>query len=164
MQCESKGWVEYYQMEKHPEGGYFKEVYRSVNKFIPNEIGEERNYSTSILFLLHRGDVSHFHRIKSDEVWYYHAGAACLIHVIDEKGKFATHVLGPNFKNGETLQLVVPAGHIFASESSDNYSLVGCMVSPGFDFKDFQLFTTNTLLNRFPEHEQIVRKFTKEKY
>lgn len=164
MLSESKDWVNNLQMQKHPEGGFYKEIYRSTNQFTPKEIGDCRNYATSILFLLNKGDVSHFHQIKSDEIWYYHTGASCLIHVINVNGELITYKLGLDFQNGEVLQLVVPAGCIFASESSGDYSLVGCMVSPGFDFSDFKLFTTKELVNLYVHHEKIIKKFTKEKY
>lgn len=157
-------WVRSLDMTAHPEGGWFKETYRSKNEFIPSEIGKSRNYSTSIVFLLGTDDVSHFHKIKSDELWCYHAGSACVIHTINSDGVVKSVKLGTNIEQGEQLQYVVPAGVIFGSESSGEYSLVGCVVSPGFDFQDFKLYETEELKQLVKGNEKLIEKFTKEKY
>lgn len=164
MEVEVLQLVKELELLAHPEGGYYKEVYRSDQSFIPAEIGSSRCYATSILFLLGAKDVSHFHSIKSDEIWYYHAGDPCLIHVLLPNGKLLTHALGSDIQKGQVLQVMVPAGAIFASESSGVYSLVGCMVAPGFDFQDFNLFTTFQLVDQYPQHRELIKKFTKEKY
>lgn len=157
-------WINNLQLLAHPEGGYYKETYRSPNSFHPDGFIGERNFSTSIYFLLEEDNISHFHRIKSDELWYYHAGAPLTVYVIHNDGKLEEINIGPNVSKGEVLQAVVPANTIFGSTCKGNYSLVGCMVSPGFDFNDFELFTTSQLLTTHPKHEGIIRKLTKEAY
>jgi predicted cupin superfamily sugar epimerase len=160
----AKDWILNLDLLKHPEGGYFKETYRSDQDFEPLEFNGKRNYATSIYFLITTNEVSHFHEIKSDEIWYFHAGSALKVHCIQQDGTYFLLEVGPELNKNQNLQVVVPKGTIFASESSGAYSLVGCMVSPGFDFKDFKLFTSNELLQRFPQHETIIKKFTKENY
>lgn len=151
-------WVKHLQLFAHPEGGYFKEIYRA------SVMHDDRNIATSIYFLLKRGDVSHLHRLTADEIWYYHQGDALKVTVIDKDGNLTEHLLGPNAEHGESLQLIIPAGSIFGSEPMGEYSLVGCMVSPGFDFKDFELFTTSQLLAMYPQFEEILRRLSKESY
>ena len=154
-------WIEKLHLQAHPEGGHFKENYRAA------EMHGERNIATSIYFLLKGGEVSHLHRLTSDELWYYHFGQPLKVTVIDVAGKLNEYFVGPELEKGQQLQLVIPAGSIFGSEvigDENNFSLVGCMVSPGFDFKDFELFTTSQLLKIYPQHEQQINRLTKEKY
>ena len=157
-------WIEALQLSAHPEGGYFKETYRSTEDHQVLDSGDSRSCGTSIYFLLGKGDVSHFHKIKSDELWNYHTGDSCVIHVFDTNGIYYQQVLGTEFDQGEVLQFIVPAGCVFASESTGDYSLVGCVVVPGFDFQDFKLFTTKELGVEYPDKMDLIKKFTKEKY
>ena len=157
-------WIENIGMLEHPEGGYFKETFRSEKVFHPEGFLGERNFATSIYFLLQKNNVSHFHRIKSDEIWYYHAGSPLHVYVIYPNGKLKELKIGPNLKDGEVLQAIVPANTIFGSTCTNEYSLVGCMVSPGFDFNDFELFPTSQLLDLYPQHKTIIKVLSKEKY
>ena len=160
----SKYWIENLSLIPHPEGGYYKEVYRSENSFQPKDFTEHRNYMTSIHFLLEKGDVSHFHSIKSDELWCYQAGDSLTVFVLYPEGELKKLIIGPNLECGEVLQAVVPEGAVFGSKSNGEYSLVGCMVSPGFDFNDFKLFTTSELLEKFPHFSRTIKEFSKEFY
>ncbi|MBL55735.1 MAG: cupin [Flavobacteriales bacterium] len=157
-------WIKHLKLKPHPEGGFYKEVYRSKEVFFPTGISGERNYMTSIYFLLDEGSVSHFHSIQSDELWCYHSGDALSVYLLYPDGKLDEFVIGPNSQNGEILQAVVPANTIFGSKSKGNYSLVGCVVSPGFDFRDFTLYTTKELLNNYPQHEGIIKQLSKAEY
>jgi len=157
-------WIENIGMLEHPEGGYFKETFRSEKVFHPEGFLGERNFATSIYFLLEKNNVSHFHRIKSDEIWYYHAGSPLHVYVIYPNGELKELKIGPNLKDGEVLQAIVPANTIFGSTCTNEYSLVGCMVSPGFDFNDFELFPTSQLLDLYPQHKTIIKVLSKEKY
>jgi uncharacterized protein len=148
----------------HPEGGYYKETFKSDEHIGDNELsvnfeGKRRLY-TSIYFLLTSDDVSHFHRLKSDELWYYHGGSSLSIHVIDESGQYKEIKLGMNFAAGEVPQALVKKNSIFGSSVSekDTFSLVGCMVSPGFEFQDFELFTQEELMKVYPQHKEIIMK------
>ena len=160
----AKYWINHLKLKPHPEGGFYKEVYRSKEVFFPTGISGERNYMTSIYFLLDEGSVSHFHSIQSDELWCYHSGDALSVYLLYPDGKLDEFVIGPNSQNGEILQAVVPANTIFGSKSKGNYSLVGCVVSPGFDFRDFTLYTTKELLNNYPQHEGIIKQLSKAEY
>jgi predicted cupin superfamily sugar epimerase len=127
-----------------------------------NDLDESRKLWTSIYFLLRDGEVSNFHRLKSDEMWYYHAGSPLTIYMISPNGELTTRQLGLNIKNGEVPQFLVPKNYIFGSAMNrSGYSLVGCMVCPGFDFKDFEIFERAALLNKYPQHKDIILKLTK---
>lgn len=151
---------------KHPEGGYYSQSYRSpivINgKHIGLEKSEYRSLSTSIYFMLSDKEVSNFHRLKSDEVWYYHGGESLVITIIDKNGNLSEQKLGLDIDNGEIPQITVPSGSIFGSyiESGSGISLVGCMVSYGFDFIDFELFSYKELQKKYPKHEMIIKKLT----
>jgi predicted cupin superfamily sugar epimerase len=142
----------------HSEGGYFKNTYQS-----DIHIGN-RTLFTSIYFLLTSDDISHFHRLKSDELWYFHGGSALTVHIIHENGNYEEIELGLNLNNGEVPQYLVPKNSIFGSsvKAKDTYSLVGCMVSPGFDYEDFELFTQAELLQKYPQHLDIIKKLAYE--
>lgn len=158
MHPRAKKLIELLELTPHPEGGYFKEVYRS-NDVIP-EIN--RNYATSIYFLLTGTDVSHFHRIQSDECWYFHEGDSLRIHSISPNGNHQFADLGLHLQNNEKPFHVVNAKDIFGSHllHSEGYALVSCAVSPGFDFNDFELFTFDELVTLYPKHELIIQQLT----
>lgn len=149
--------VEKLELLPHPEGGFYKETYRS-NQTTSNG---SRNLMTSIYFLLTGKNFSRFHRIKSDEAWYFHEGSSLIVHEISEKGYTQTK-LGLDITNGEVPFHLVNSEVIFGSSvpQEDGYALVSCTVAPGFDFEDFELFDTQTLLNLYPEQEEIIRKLT----
>src|SRR5690606_192769 len=136
--------IHYYQLQKHPEGGYFKETYRSQGIIKTGAettaFPENRHFSTAIYYLLESGDFSAFHRIKSDELWHFYSGGPLFIHVIDPQGNLSTHTLGTVPAENQAFQIVVPAGCWFAAEPAavKSYSFVGCTVAPGFDFSDFE--------------------------
>ncbi|ANU13246.1 hypothetical protein of Cupin superfamily [Planococcus halocryophilus Or1] len=158
-------WITRLDMTAHPEGGYYKQSFVSAEKITTIDHPQERNLYTSIYFLLQSHDISHFHRLKSDEVWYFHAGEAVTVHILDKNGNYRAEKLGLNIASGERPQVLVEKGSIFGStvEADDAFSLVGCMVSPGFDFADFELLMQSDLLERFPEHEGIIKKMAYKK-
>lgn len=154
------------QLTKHPEGGYFKENYRSNGVIHPSSLwkgaDESRNYSTGIYFLLINNQFSAFHKIKQDEMWHHYNGDTLLLHIIDETGNYKKVKIGKNISDGEFLQYVVPANCWFASEvlQKNSFVLCGCTVSPGFDFKDFEMPKRIILINKFPNHKDIITKLT----
>lgn len=160
--------VDFYQLEPHPEGGFYQETYRSKESIsqqsLPDRFKGERSFSTAIYFLLPAGHYSAFHRIKSDELWHFYAGEALHIYVIDEEGAFITINLGADILNGETMQAVVPAGCWFASRpvKSTGYCFVGCTVSPGFDFADFELARAEELTQIHPEHKELINSLCRQ--
>ncbi|GHB84265.1 cupin domain-containing protein [Persicitalea jodogahamensis] len=160
-------WVDKYQMQPHPEGGYFVETYRAAEQIphaaLPERFGGSRSFSTAIYFLLEGHHFSALHRIQSDEVWHFYAGDPLEVFVIHpESGALEIIRLGPDPEAGEVFQAVVPAGTWFGSRpvAGAAYSLVGCTVAPGFDFADFELAERETLLAQFPQHRVVVEGLT----
>lgn len=158
-----KYYVENLQLITHPEGGYYKETYLA-EETITLEDGRVRNLSSNILFLLTASNPSNFHRLKSDEIWFYHAGHPLTIHMLYPNGNYEKVNLG--LGDGEVVQYTVPKGVIFGStvnsNKADDFSLVGCVVTPAFSFEDFELFTREELLTQYPEHIEIIKKLTLE--
>jgi len=152
-------WIVQLKLEPHPEGGYFKQILRSEQS-LQVSADTTRSYYTSIYFLLTKGNPSHFHRLTSDEVWYYHAGSPLSIHLLHPDGRYEIIQLGTDLEKGEVLQAIVPKNVIFGSsiESSGEFALVSCMVSPGFDYQDFELFTKEQLNVLYPEHREIIAR------
>lgn len=147
------------ELQAHPEGGYFKETYRSAERHPQGPtFPSERNLCTGIYFLLTSESFSAFHRIRSDEMWHFYEGDPFEVHVIHPDGRFETLALGPG-----KYQALVPAGAWFASgvRSGGDYSLVGCTVAPGFDFQDFELAEAESLIAQYPQHRDCILKFTR---
>jgi len=157
----SKALVEAYGLEPHPEGGFFRETYRSAETMTTRG-GVTRPISTGILFLLPAGEKSRLHRIKSDELWHYHLGGALRLTQISPEGKIEDFILGPDASKGQLLQHAVPARYWFGAEPEPGsaFCLVGCTVAPGFDFADFDLGSQATLLSRFPNARETVLRLT----
>lgn len=154
------------KLQPHPEGGFFSEVYRSDEVFSKSEGGAfptGRNYSTGIYYLLGSEDISCFHRIKSDEVWHHYEGSSITIHVIHEDGLYEALYLGKELSDQQQPQCVVPAGAWFGVtvDKPDHYVLCGCTVSPGFDFEDFEMADRRILMNKYSEHEKIIKALTR---
>lgn len=148
--------IELLDLQPHPEGGYYKETYRSFENTHGN-----RSLMTAIYFLLTSDNVSHFHRIKSDEHWFYHSGDSLTVHILNENGHVILK-LGPKLDEGESFHHVVPKNTIFGSsvQSKNGYSLVSCVVAPGFDFEDFELLNSTELLKLYPKEKEIIDKLT----
>jgi len=154
-------------LTRHPEGGWYRETYRSGEQIpapaLPERFSGARSFSTAINFLLEQGDFSSFHRIKSDEIWHYYAGAAVIIHLITPDGNAAALQLGPDVGRGQQFQIVIPAGCWFGAEpTGEGCSLVGCTVAPGFDFADFELADRDTLVAHCPEHATLINRLTRK--
>ncbi|MCB0738621.1 MAG: cupin domain-containing protein [Bacteroidetes bacterium] len=130
----------------HPEGGYFKEVYRSAEEVaqsaLPNRYKGSRSFATSIYFMLGANDISHLHKVKSDETWHFYKGQAINLMYLDGES-LKSVIIGNDLNAGQTLQFTVKANTWFAAElvnkEEGSYGLVGCSVYPGFDFADFVL-------------------------
>lgn len=156
MQKSAKYWIGKLNLIKHPEGGWFREVYRSgeiaSESCLPKEFNGDRNFSTSIYFLLEKEDISVLHRIKSDEIWHFYDGGSDVEIISLKNGTLQKQFLGREFDKGENLQVVVPKNTWFGARliNQKSYALVGCTVSPGFDFNDFEI-AGNSLLREYPE-------------
>jgi len=156
----AKHLIEKLQLLPHPEGGWYRETYRSAET-LTNKNGANRNVCTAIYFMLEGNDKSHFHRIQSDETWFFHVGEPLEILTITS-GQLQLITLGNDILNGEILQFVVPAQTWFAAriKTGSGYSLASCTVAPGFDFSDFELAERENLIKEFSELEEVIREFT----
>lgn len=160
-------WIRHLRLEPHPEGGYFREVYRSDESVsaiaLPERFPDSRNFSTSIYYLLNSGEFSSFHRIKSDEIWHFYDGSEILIHMISPGGDYKRILLGRNAEEGSYLQYAIPFGCWFSAEvkDTDAYALAGCTVAPGFNFADFEMGSKEKLLQLFPHNSEIISRLTR---
>jgi uncharacterized protein len=175
-----KYWIEKLQLVAHPEGGYFRQTYVSDLKIareaLPAGFGGARAASTAIYFLLEGEKFSVFHRLRSDEMWHFYAGAPLMVHVINPGGNYSSILLGNDVERGEVFQAVVKAGSWFASEIVKNphvwqnrpdmghppFALVGCTVAPGFDFEDFEMGKREELVREFPQNRELIQRLTRE--
>ena len=123
-----------------------------------------RHACTAIYYLLTGELFASFHKMKSDELWHFYAGSSLTLHIIETgSGRLRQVTLGANIDNGESFQVVVNSGSWFAASINghDSYSLVGCTVSPGFDYHDWELADTETLVQMYPAHKLIIEKYSR---
>lgn len=131
--------IDHLSLVPHPEGGYFREVYRSPSVVQPDDDRDARPGLTTIYFLLVAGQTSAWHRVRSDEVWHYYEGDPLALYDRAPGADAATcHRLGPP-GDGQAPVAVIPADHWQAAEPLGAYTLVGCTVGPGFVFEDFEM-------------------------
>ena len=160
-------WIDKLDLEPHVEGGYFKETYRSFESIdkhaLPERFSDDRSFCTAIYFLLHNNDFSAFHRIKQDELWHFYIGGTLIVHIINQQGNYYQIKLGMNLDVGEVFQAMVSYDSWFGAnlQTPDSFALVGCTVSPGFDFADLEIAKRDVLVNLFPEHRQIIEQLTR---
>lgn len=153
----------YFNLEPHPEGGWYRQTYKSSEAIpahvLPVRFNGSRAFSTAIYFLLIAGNFSAFHRIKSDECWHFYAGDPLLIYILHPDGRLEMITMGTDFEKEQCFQFVVPAGCWFASRpaSGSSYSFVGCTVSPGFEYDDFELADAGQLSLLYPQHKELIR-------
>lgn len=149
--------VEKYHLHPHPEGGHFAEVYTA-----PYLYQENRECAGSIYFMLEKDDISHFHVIDCDEIWYFHEGCGMKITMIDEKGNITSQNLGMGEE--EEAMVVIPKGFMFAAENlkQDSYTFVSCATTPQFQYSGFRLVKerevscdTSTIHHLFMDDAQI---------
>jgi predicted cupin superfamily sugar epimerase len=135
----------------HPEGGYFREIHRSASSVDPRDGRPPRPALTTIYFLLVAGQVSRWHRVRSDEVWHFLEGDPLELHAADARfEQLTTHVLGP-YREATRPAHVIDAGWWQAARTMGSYTLVGCTVGPGFDFADFEM------LHELPHEAEALR-------
>jgi uncharacterized protein len=167
MRMNAEYWIEKLRLEAHPEGGYFRQTYKSdlliAREALPGFSGA-RAASTAIYFLLEGKNFSAFHRLRSDEMWHFYAGSPLAVHVIEPAGSYSSILLGSDPEAGQTFQAVVRAGCWFASHVADwkSWALVGCTVAPGFEFADFEIGKREELSARYPQHREMIRRLTRE--
>ncbi len=156
--------IRYLELEPHPEGGYFREVYRSDERLprhvLPERYRGDRAFATSIYFLISGRQVSRLHRLCSDEVWHFYEGSGVRIHVFDDDDRYHELRLGADHTRSESYQVVVPGRTWFGVHLTDetSFALAGCTVAPGFEYADFTMANAEELLNRFPDHKAVIRR------
>lgn len=163
----AKKLIQHLGLKPHPEGGYYKEIYRSDLYFDARKVSDRfpgpRCCSTSIYYLLNDLDFSAFHRIKADEIWHFYSGSTLIVHVITPEGVYHPIHLGPNTEKGQVFQAMVPSGCWFASalESGSGYALTGCTTAPGFEFEDFEMGHRDELSKTFPHLSELINRYTR---
>lgn len=155
-------WITHLQLQPHPEGGYYKEVFRSEAEVMRPPSLLPKKACTSIYYLLEGDDFSGFHRIASDEVWYFHKGSPLHIHVIDENGEHVINQLSDEATGN--LSVVVKAGLWFAAEipSKNGFTLVSCAVAPGFEFDEFEMGAKDRLTILYPQRASVFERLCRE--
>lgn len=167
MDHSAREWIERLGMERHPEGGYYCETYRSQitleGELISARFAGPHALSTAIYFLLEGRDFSSFHSLQADELWHFYSGSALTLHLLSEGDGYRCIHLGSHAQAGEVFQAMVPAATWFAATVDDSapYSLVGCTMSPGFEFRDFELARRRELLEIFPDHRRLIERLTR---
>jgi len=155
-------WIEHLNLQPHPEGGYYREIFRSEQEVVRNQSSTVRQACTSIYYLLSGADYSGFHRIASDEIWYFHKGEPLLLHVIDQNGIYGKFELA-DLETG-SLSIAIKAGCWFAAEipSKDGYTLASCAVAPGFEFSEFEMAKEANLIELYPSHSLLFNRLCRE--
>lgn len=160
--------IRQFQLLPHPEGGWYKETYKSTELIAANALPQRfsggRAFSTAIYFLLEQGNFSAFHRIKSDECWHFYAGGPLEVFILTPGGRLTIISLGSGIEEGQQFQYVVPANCWFASRPAreSSFSFVGCTVAPGFDFADFELATAEILSAEYPDQSELIMSLCRQ--
>ena len=158
MHSEAQRLIAAYRLQQHPEGGWYRETYRSAER-VTTSRGTVRSATTSIYFLLTSDVFSAFHRLSSDETWHFYRGDPVTIEVIEASGRHESRILGAD----DVLQTtIVPGAHFAAHvDAPDGYALVGCDVAPGFEFAEFQLTTRSMLTAAYPHLGPLIARYTR---
>jgi len=160
-------WIELLGLRPHPEGGFYREVYRSGETIspagLPPRFPGPRSLATSIYYLLAADEISAVHRLRSDEIWNFYEGSPLVLVILRDPSEAEEIRLGRGAARGEVLQAVVPAGCWFGAYvlEPNSFSLVGCSLAPGFEFADFELGRRQELLSLFPRHRELIEKLTR---
>lgn len=142
-------------LEPHPEGGFYKETFRSEISVETNK--GSRSAGTAILYLLSGKDVSRFHRIDADEIWHFHEGAPLSLFTLDDEAGLQKHLVSTS-----SPQLTVKAGVWFGAclEGENQHCLVSCTVMPAFEFSGFELAEQAALLAQWPDAKEVIQRLT----
>ena len=157
-------WIQHLKLIPHPEGGHYKETYKSrifLSKGELNNCVITRRSASLIYFLLSENEKSAFHKLKNDEIWIFNSGSSVKIYIIDNNGNLSIEKLGNNIENNEELQVFIPAESWFAAELIDktSFCLMSCLVSPGFEWDDFELADIKKLNEQYPEYSDVLKNF-----
>jgi hypothetical protein len=164
---DAQTWIDRLGLEPHPEGGYYRETYRSDETLpaaaLPDRFDDGRDVAALIYFLLPADSFSALHRIRQDEAWHFYAGAPVTLHQIAPDGAYATCTLSRTVDEGHRPHAVVPAGTWFGAtvDADDGYALAGCTTAPAFDFADFELADRAALVDAYPQHRSLIERLTR---
>jgi predicted cupin superfamily sugar epimerase len=157
--------IQKFNLKPHPEGGYYSQGYRSPEflkaEFLPGRYQGVRNLYSSIYFMVTAQSASRFHKLKTDEIWHFYTGDALVLHLINEQGKYQFFELS-NTMEKERFQMLVKKNTWMAASTKGDFSLVGCTLSPGFEYVDFELGVRAKMLEEFPNLEEVIMRFTAE--
>lgn len=160
-------WIHKLALSPHPEGGYYRRIYVSPHQIDQNGLPQgyegARPLLTAIYYLLPGTEFSALHRLKSDELWHFYGGSSLTLHVIDDQAQYREFKLGSDPELGQVFCALTQAGWWFGASVDDpnGYSLVGCCVSPGFNFTDFELGERAELLVYYPQHQRLIERLTR---
>lgn len=151
-------WINHLKLKPHPEGGYYNEVFRSEQQVTRKGESQLKNSCTSIHYLLQNADFSSFHKLQSDEIWYFHVGSPLHIHILRPNGRYEKKELSIN--DTGALSVIIEAGAWFAAEipSCLGFSLSSCVVAPGFEFAEFELGEKEKLLAMYPAQAELIER------
>jgi predicted cupin superfamily sugar epimerase len=159
-------WIEMLHLKPHPEGGYYRRSFSSAGSLsracLGGDYGGDRPFATAIYYLLKGDEFAALHRLKSEELWHFYTGSALTLHVIDDERHYLQLRLGEHLEAGESFQAMIRANWWFGATVDDplSYTLVGCTVSPGFNFADFELAERESLISCYPEHADLIARLT----
>jgi hypothetical protein len=158
MHAEAQRLIDELALSAHPEGGYYREIFRSASRVV-DRLGRERSALTVIYFLLTAGAHSSWHRLASDETWHFACGSPLQVELLSEQGAHEVCRLAA----GGPWAATIPAGAAFAARVAEegDYSLVTCCVAPGFEFADFTLLDAEALIDAFPRHAAAIRRYSR---
>jgi predicted cupin superfamily sugar epimerase len=154
-------------LQPHPEGGHFRETFRSDERIgpaaLPERYGADRAIATAIYYLIEQSDFSALHRVQSDEVFHFYLGSPVELFVISPEGIATTTILGANVTAGQRPQTVVPRGSLQGLRvvRGGDFALLGATVAPGFDFADFELVGREAAIRAHPAETDRIVLFTR---
>jgi predicted cupin superfamily sugar epimerase len=153
---DSEYWIRHLELKPHPEGGFYREIFRSKQEISRMGSTILKPACTSIYYLLEGNDFSGFHRLASDELWYFHKGEPLFIYAFNEEGLLKIEELSD--REGGHLSVSIQAGSWFAAAipSGNGFSLVSCVVAPGFDFNEFEMADKHILTRLFPDQIRLI--------
>ena len=158
MHPEAQRLISALRLQQHPEGGWYRETYRSAER-VTGSHGGVRSAITSIYFVLTAETFSAFHRLSSDETWHFYRGDPIVLELIEPSGAYEQRRIGEH----DVFQTTVPAGTHFAAhvDVPDGWALAGCDVAPGFEFADSQLTTRSMLTAAYPQFGPLIARYTR---
>ncbi len=161
----AKKYIQELHLEPHPEGGFYRKTYQSsisINEHdLPDRFEGNRFAASAIYFLLTNDSFSAFHRLQADELWHFYTGSPITLYCIDLNHQLQTYYLGnPLIHPKASFQVHIPSQTWFAAEvtNTDGFALVGCTLSPAFDFADFELANKGKLLKEYPQYAELIER------